>query len=334
MLYYMQFPAGAQSLVISALGDVIEDASITFRDESALMFESTRKLESASTLPFASNVFRVLGSTHRGAVPKSIRQLVSRVDRMKLPIARQKDAGFRVMVNIDGELVAIDRDLRGELELEISRRTNSKVQARGSGREYWIFGRKNLDELLFCLRLPKPSTKAQAKGTLAPELAALLVLASNPEKQDVFLDPFGGSGALVESRLKYPFRQVIYSDIKRQPLAPAILRRRKTDPRIRLLQGDALDHAEIEDGGIDVIVTDPPWGEFERLPMPYADFAAEIARSFDRMLSTETGRFVMLVTRKQVETTVQALRNATFRIHQTHRILVNGHPASVIVGSR
>jgi 16S rRNA G966 N2-methylase RsmD len=334
MLYYIQFPAGTQSLVISALAGLVKDADVTYKDESALILETAKKLENAASLPFASNVFQVLSSTHRGAIPKSIRQVIARLDRINLPKVGPKDPGFRLMVNIDGELVAIDRDIRAELELELTRRTNGKVQSRGSGREYWILGRKHLDTLLFCLRLPKAAPKTQPKGALAPELAALLVLASNPEKGDVFLDPFAGSGAIVEARLKYPYRAVTFSDLKRQVVAPAILRRSKTDRRVRLMQADALDLEDIGEGEVDVIVSDPPWGEFEKLPMPHAEFAAALASSFHRLLDPVAGRFVLLVTRKQADMMVDALKRESFRMHATHRILVNGHPASVIIGSR
>jgi 23S rRNA G2445 N2-methylase RlmL len=161
-----------------------------------------------------------------------------------------------------------------------------------------------------------------------------MVLASNPEKSDAFLDPFGGSGSIVAARLGLEYSAIIYSDTQRNKLSPALVRKTKSDRRVKLVQDDALQLPSIADGAVNVIVTDPPWGEFERLPMPYETFANAMARSFDRVLHADDGRFVVLVTRKQTSTLVQAMTGSGFRIHATHSILVNGHPASVVVGSR
>jgi 16S rRNA G966 N2-methylase RsmD len=334
MKYVIQFPAGMQSLAILAVQRVLRDASILHKDDSAIVFESKTRITHASKLPFANNVFIVLESAHRSTVPRSIRQLAGKASSIEHPKVTAQDQGFRVMVNIDGELVAIDKGIRDELEFEIGLQTNLKVQARGSCREYWVIGRKNLDTLMLCMRLPKAAQKQPDKGSLAPELAFLMVLASNPEKSDAFLDPFGGSGSIVAARLGLEYSAIIYSDTQRNKLSPALVRKTKSDRRVKLVQDDALQLPSIADGAVNVIVTDPPWGEFERLPMPYETFANAMARSFDRVLHADDGRFVVLVTRKQTSTLVQAMTGSGFRIHATHSILVNGHPASVVVGSR
>lgn len=62
---------------------------------------------------------------------------------------------------------------------------------------------------------------------------------------------------------------------------------------------DALTLRSITDGSVDVIVTDPPWGEYDQLKMPLSDFCAALAASFDRVLNPVTGRFVILVARRR-----------------------------------
>jgi hypothetical protein len=332
--YFIQFPAGTGTLVASAVERVVGELSIDHRDDSSILFESGTQIGHASQLPFANNVFIVQASVPRSNINRSIRQLATKIGRSGLTPFKGSDAGFRVMASIDGELVGIDRDVRQDLEMEISFQTSSHVNPRGTGREFWLIGRRNLDELLFALRLPKDSPRQVEKGALSTELSSLLVYASGPLSTDDFLDPFGGTGALVNARLGAPYRSITYSDLKRHKLPIALVRKVKSDPRVKLRSEDALILPSIKDGEIDVIVTDPPWGEFDRLTMPFSQFAIAVAKSFDRVLNSEFGRFVILSSRRNSETMSRALMANGFRIHAAHGILVNGHPASVIIGGR
>jgi hypothetical protein len=334
MKYFIQFPAGTATLVVSALESTLGDVEIDHRDDSATLFETKTRVGHASQLPFANNVFQMLASVPRSNLNRSIRQLATKVGRVELPPLKGKDPGFRVTVNVDGDLIKIDPDLRQELEMELGFLTGTRVNPRGTGREFWVIGRRNFDSMIIALRLPKDPPKQVEKGALSPELSSLLVFASNPKPTDVFLDPFGGTGALVGARLGSPYRSIIYSDIARQKLSSSMMRKVKSEHKVTLRTEDALSLPSIGDGEIDVIVTDPPWGEFERLSMPYAQFAEAVAESFDRVLDQETGRFVILSSRRNSETMTQALTSNGFRIHAAHGILVNGHPASVIVGGR
>lgn len=334
MKYVIQFVAGTQAIVTDALARTLQRFSPIHEDDSALVFESSTRIDSASRIPYANNVFVVLASTPRKSVAQSIRRLVPKVERIDFPRAKGQDRGFRIMAQIDGRLTPIDQPVRRELEREIAVFTQSQVQAKGSCREYWVVGRKNLDELLLCLRLPKPKRRQERKGELAHELSRILIAASAPDPSDRFLDPFAGLGALVIARLESPFTSICYSDIALRSLAGKLPRKLKSDRRVRLMAEDALSLSSIGDGEIDVIVTDPPWGEFDQVPMGYQSFVRGMTESFDRVLHPSKGRFVILSSRRQSGTLTTSLTSRSFKIHATHGILVNGHPASVIVGGR
>ena len=107
----------------------------------------------------------------------------------------------------------------------------------------------------------------KAEGSVSVELAAMLVAASRPAAADVFLDPFAGSGSLVAARLQYPAKQLWYSDLH--------LREHRADlddlvrsKRVRLIAEDALTLPSFADRLLDMVVTDPPWGEYEDLGRP------------------------------------------------------------------
>jgi tRNA G10 N-methylase Trm11 len=103
---------------------------------------------------------------------------------------------------------------------------------------------------------------------------------------------------------------------------------------VRLLAEDALSLPSIGDGEIDAIVTDPPWGEFTDTGMTYQAFVSRMAENFDRVLHPRKGRFSILVARRQAGTMSASIKAHGFSIREAQGILVNGHPATVIVGGR
>jgi hypothetical protein len=334
IVYFIQFVAGTQGLVHESLARTVQGFDVVYEDESSAMFESRTRISSSAQLPFANNVFIVLARTSRRGVDRSVRQLTTLVSRTLFPPIKGAHVGFRVMFQIDGSLASIDRQLRAALEREISIRTRSRVEARGSCQEYWVVGRKDLGELLLCARLPKAKRPDRAKGSLSYELSEMLVAASQPQARETFLDPFAGSGALVQARLGSPAKSIIYSDVALAEFRSTLPREVKSDRRVRLLDEDATRLSSIGDGQIDVIVTDPPWGEFEKLDIQYSAFAERVATSFDRVLNHRTGRFVILTSRRNAASFTDALTNSGFQIRSTPGILVNGHPATVLIGGR
>lgn len=334
MKYLIQFVAGTQEIMAEVLAQAMSDVRMLHLDDSTLVCESSTRIEIADRLPFANNVFVVLASTPRKGIDQSIQRLVSKIERIDFPRHKERDRGFRIMAQVDGQLAAIDRQSRRELEREIEIFTQSRVQAKGSCREYWIVGRKTFGELMLCLRLPKSRKRQPGKGELAFELCLMLVAASKPDKSDTFLDPFAGHGGIALARLESPAQSITYSDIALRSLARDLPPALKSNRRVCLLAEDALSLPSIGDGNIDVIVTDPPWGEFAHMAMSYQTFVDRMAKSFDRVLHPRDGRFVILSSRRQSRSMTTSLASRRLRIHDIHGILVNGHPASVIVGGR
>jgi tRNA G10 N-methylase Trm11 len=160
-------------------------------------------------------------------------------------------------------------------------------------------------------------------------MSALLVAMSRPDPRDVFLDPFAGSGSIVSARLAMPARRVIYNDIDRQLYHSAMAR---LGSRMGLVftHEDGVSMASIASGEVSVIVTDPPWGEYEEAIREYDKFINAVAAEFSRMLNLRSGRLVVLVSRRRQDQALQALAEQGFYSEPPIGILVNGHPASVI----
>ena len=334
MRYFVQFTAGTGGLVRDALAARLDRLSVHYADDSAMILESATPPAGMAAVPFLKNAFAVIAMTPRQDLAKSVGRLGHSLRRDQFPRLPGGADRFRLMAHLDGGLVPIDPRARAGLERAVSRHTGARVEPRGMGQEYWVVGRQGLPELLFGARLPKPPRPATPKGALAYELAAMLVAASKPTPEDRFLDPFGGSGALVAARAELPARALWYSDLDRDQHRRALAAQRPGRTRARQLTEDALALPSIADGSVDVIVTDPPWGEHEDLGRPFGDFAAAVGESFARVLHPTRGRYVLLINRRNADAMGDALGAAGLVPTARHDILVNGHPASVLIGAQ
>ncbi|HLL63060.1 MAG TPA: hypothetical protein VK401_08420 [Propionibacteriaceae bacterium] len=334
MRYYVQFTAGTGGLVREALAARLERLRVSYADDSAMILDSAAAPPAVAAIPFLKNAFVVVATTERKELAKSVARLGQGLRRDQFPPLPERSDRFRLMAHVDGGLVPIEQRARTGLERVVARHTGGRVDPRGMGQEYWVIGRQGLPELLFAARLPKRPRTPAAKGAIAPELAAMLVAASQPTAEDRFLDPFAGTGALVVARAELPARSLAYSDLDLERHRRALTAQLPGRLRVRLLAEDALTLPSIADGAIDVVVTDPPWGEHEDLGRPFPDFGQAIGRSFARILHPGRGRYVLLINRRNAEVMAGALGAAGLVPTARHDILVNGHPASVLIGAK
>lgn len=329
--YYVQFPAGTGELVAASIGSHVDRPEVVYADDSSMIFESDTRAPAVAQIPFVKNSFTVIADTVRRELDRGVLELADSLRDGGL--AANADT-FRVMFHVDGELVPVSPRAKRALESEIEYASGQRMVGRGSGEEYWVVGRTEFDYLMLCRRHIRPKRAAKAAGAISHELSSLLVAASKPDAGDVFLDPFAGSGSFTNARLAFPAKRIVYSDIDLDRFRddfPAAVR----DGRdIEFLADDALALPSIEDHQVDVIVTDPPWGEYEELPLALPEFLDAMAHSFDRVLALESGRFVILVARRAAAEAQQALSANNLVIGSVHEVLVNGHPATVLVGGR
>lgn len=327
MRYLIQFPAGATALAERAVLSDFANTKVEYADESALVFESSTQLKSAHPVAYAKNVFIVRAQTPRRALPAAVGRLATSLPNLREP---RKAPGFRLMYHIDGQLVSCEPRARQALERAVALATGLRLTPRGQCQEYWVIGRRESQTLYFGQRLQDDDPPKRAKGALSAELSALLVAASEPTPNDVFLDPFAGSGALVQARLRTPVRTVIYNDLelaKHQADFPPLLRRNR---KAVLLAEDAFVLPSVKSNSVDVIVTDPPWGEHDEGLGDYEQFAASMAAGFVRVLRQKAGRLVVMVNRRNEDILTKTLIGKGLDIYDTTQILVNGHPATAI----
>lgn len=318
--------------MVACLRHDVPGVQVEASDQSSVLVTTAAKPSLLAELGYVKNGFRVLLDVPRGDVRQAVRRFANDLRRRpELADVGQRLQPFRVMAQVDGTLTSINPADRAALEQELSRATRQRLQPRGMGDEFWVLGRRDLDVLLLGWRLPRQRSKPKpAAGELAPEVCDLLVRASRPTGEDVMCDPFAGSGAIPAARAVRPHRLVWSNDLQRPPSEAhaATLRRH----RARVLTEDALRLPSLVEGSVDVVITDPPWGEFGEPGLDADEFWTRFTATLQRVLSGR-GRFVVLVARRLAEVAERELASG-FTLSERHDVLVNGHPATVVVGAR
>jgi hypothetical protein len=325
--YVALFPGGAADLVAAGLRSLLPGAEVRESDDSALSFATQARLDSRDAVPIAKNLFLVRGRVARRDLNGTASDLARRV--RDLP-RTGGCAAFRVMFHVDGRLVAPAPQARRTLEDAISAATGCRPQRRGNCQEYWVIGRRNWPCMYFAERLPGGKARLPAEqGSLSGELSALLVSLSRPDPEDVFLDPFAGSGSIIAARLSTAARKIIYND-RDQSRCRSAAARLGHHAGLVFAHDDATSMTSVRPAEVTSIVTDPPWGEHDVLIGDYATFTRSVAAEFSRVLNPRWGRLVLLVSRRRARQLQESLVAYGFACEPPIGILVNGHPASVI----
>jgi predicted RNA methylase len=292
-----------------------------------VLFASSSKPTAVASLPYTKNGFQILVSVPRRSLGHALERFSEEVERRVVHLGRMtRGRPFRVVAHVDGRLVSLPPTERRRLESTLARITGSPIQARGGAHEFWVIGRRELPRFLLGWRLPQPSRPLPVAGALSAGLSDLLTRASQPRDDDIFLDPFAGSGALGAARLAYPSRIVYLSDAA----GVSSQATRSARSRVRYLREDALSLPSLDDGHISAIVTDPPWGEFDPAVGDYGAFLAGMWTSFARVLDRACARVVILMARRRAGDTIAAAAVVAYAVDARYDILVNGHPATAI----
>ncbi len=159
-------------------------------------------------------------------------------------------------------------------------------------------------EALVGIRLTTRTQRHRAKdanipASLRPAVAAALVYLTDPEDDDLFLDPFCGAGTiLLERAAAGRHRLLIGSDSSPQALAAA---RENIGPRHKPLELHSWDatHIPLDDRSVSAIATNPPFGEqlgsHEQNRQLYPRFLSEAHR-----LLAPRGRLVVITSETEL----------------------------------
>lgn len=161
------------------------------------------------------------------------------------------------------------------------------------------------------------STRGFSPAALRPSIAHALVLLSDPQPTDVFLDPFCGSGTIASERATYEAKRIIASDISPDAVTVA---RKNCPSQVEVHSWDCRSLG-LEDGEITKIVTNPSWGiqvgEVDQIAELYLQFIGEAKR-----VLSASGKIVLLT--DQTKAVEDACLKICLRVEPLLRISLHG----------
>jgi 16S rRNA G966 N2-methylase RsmD len=335
-LYYANFVSGLQSLVAEALKRDVKDLRLKKTLDGALVFESAYPYERLTHTCF-NNLFAVLNLSEavgQHPIEAHIQEVCRRPFSAPL-LSGKAPRTFRLITAYANRLTAIGENARRSAERHIARQTGLRLSPSKSDVEFWFLYRTE-GFSLFMQRLSYHASfdKAVHKGELTPPLAYALCEAARLPKGALVLDPFCGYGAIPKACLTYFPARICYAfDISDEAVAytrRALIGIAAKRTVIRKLDVRVLPSL-IPSESLDAIITDPPWGFYERPTFPLPRFYADMLECFAIALKPDGSITLLTAQTELVKSLVEepnALRNPLI-IEETFNVLVSGRKASL-----
>ena len=284
------------------------------------------KAPNASCIPsgIINNHFRIFKYTKESSITNFIKGLSDvRIHR------NCSKRSFRVIISDENNLVSIDNGVLSSLEKIIEKQTGHHVNRVKPDIEFWILKRSE-GIILFMERLYKHSSfdKTLNKGELRSDLCYFLNYLSKPDKDDVLLDPFCGSGAILKNRLdnnlSFGKPNLVFGiDIEEHHIKDLRSYFKKKNNLI-FKKTNFFDN-KFEDNFIDRIVSDPPWGIYEKLDNIERFYRNMITECY-RILKCNGILVVLTACKKEMDSI-----NTNLSLLEKYDILVSGKKAGVYV---
>jgi hypothetical protein len=336
--YFSTFISGFQEVVKTALEKQLGDVSIKIILDGLVAYSSDRSLQTIKGLRFINNTFLLahvfqLSKIEIGDRPIEAMMLAVLHDPELFPgvprWAKKGAANFRIMAARENQTESVDGDLLRKSEKFFSYRLGLKINRSQPDLEVWFLTRSEGYGLLGVrLTRTQNSEKNLRKGELRPELTNLLCLVSEPSKEDVFLDPFAGSGSIPLERAKaFPFKKIIACEKDKDVFKKLQNRVQQAGLKITLGRWDALDLSSIASGSVTKIVTDPPWGIYSQSTSDLGAFYFRMLAEFIRIVPVGGLICILMGQKGLFETTLSQFPE--LRILARYDILVSGKKAAV-----
>lgn len=333
--YYSTFITGFNEVIKQALVSYIKDVKIDLLSDGLIIYKTNASLEAIKQLRFFNNSFLLLKffpKIGHNPINEMLKQAIG--DKRLTPnihdLLPSKTTAFRIMATIENQFVAIDRNLQEKLESIISQ-NKTLILNRSKPDVEFLFVARREGYGLFGLRLTRHTSyeKILEKGEIYPELACILCLISEPRADDVFLDPFFGSGTIPITRVvHFPYRSIYAGDNNKQCVDGVKAKVKKIKKPIAVNLLDAIHLTNFDNHSVNKIVTDPPWGLYLGKELSLEKFYEEMLTEFNRVLKRD-GLLVVLVGKKELFETVLSKFSKTLMLVKRFDTLVSGQKAGV-----
>ncbi|MCL2759616.1 MAG: methyltransferase, partial [Treponema sp.] len=292
--FYATFIPGLQDFIAEVVKDRLPDVKIIKLLDGACLFETETSYDKLNFFCF-NNIFAVIGVAEgKVNLESDIKKLLGNNGELDVISNNSKNfKTFRIVVSNENVPAAISENIRQEAEQYISRISGLKVNRTLPDTEFWFLHRsENFTVFMKRLTLRSSWEKTLHKGELPPPLAWTLCRLTRLSHTDTVLDPFCGYGSIPEAAIKYfHITNFIACDNNSEAVA-------YTTAKLKNKFGFVMhkrDFSElcfvIPEKSIDIIITDPPWGQFSK--MEDNNFTRKMFDIFGKIIK-DGGRIVML----------------------------------------
>ncbi|MDR1495255.1 MAG: RsmD family RNA methyltransferase [Rickettsiales bacterium] len=293
--------------------------------DGAVIYQTNFDVDHIKKIRYFNNTFIVIREFNYNSSPtveilnKVISDLLDNRGNFDVPITSTKS--FKIFFSLENVLVKPDGKLMYHLVELIKKKTRKNYNSNFADTEFWILYRSEMMGF-FMLRITKKKKKLD-KGELRPELTNLLCRLSVPRENDVFLDPFCGSGAIPLERSRTADFKGIFASDRDANLVKELKNRIKKMKASRVQKSFFIKNLDFfnntfDDNFFDTIVTDPPWGIYEKVDK---NFYPNFLKNSYRILKPE-GKLILLSAGKEYFTKESITGN--FVLETSFDILVSG----------
>lgn len=263
MKYYSNIPKGFQELIKKILIEEIRDVTVLSYNEEYIVFESTTEPEKIKDLVFLEQTFILLKFDKKNSDLKSLTNWFStstkEIDQI-LNSVNLKKRSFRL---VGTSYRLSNREIQNLINKV---RTNLKINNTNPDHDIRFVEKKDHSFIGIRITSSRESRDQFQFGSLRKEIAYMMLYLSEMDKNDIFIDPFAGGGLIPILRSKiHPYKRITASDIDISKMRIKIQEDHSLRNNIELLESDIHKISERGRQKYNKVVTDPPWGEIEKI---------------------------------------------------------------------
>ena len=314
--YFSTFASGFEPIIGNLLKESLKNVKVELLVDGLVVYSTNSSIDEIKKIKFFTNSFLLLRyfPNNKAITVEKMMVVVLKEGIKFFQRFSPNLKTFRVVTSRENQQISVNPKLMSSLEKLISRKWGLRPDRSRPQIQFWFLTRSE-GYGFFGMRLTSHPDYAKVleKGELRPEITNILCLLSEPNKSDVFLDPFAGSGAIAGARAEFPYTKIYAGDI---------------NPKYQHIQKvDATKLEKFGNESIDKIVTDPPWGFFgERIDI--VNLYKKSLDSFHRVLKKGGIAVILVGDRNFFERLLKKVEDE-FRLKQKLYILVSGKKAGI-----
>ncbi|MDR3335791.1 MAG: hypothetical protein LBT16_01175 [Treponema sp.] len=342
LIYYASFVPGMGSIIEKVIRERLTDGVIQKLLDGAVVFKTACSYDKLNFFCF-NNIFAVINIIEKPvpslALDSHMKQACALGANPVITENNGKIRSFRIIASRENKPAAVNEKIKADTEKYIAKESGLAVDRARPDTEFWFLYRSE-GFSVFMKRLTRHGSfeKTLHPGELPLPLAWMLCRLSEPLPGDTVCDPFCGYGSIPSERLtRFPVTCFYAFDID-----PKVLNHARNKISAGLQSRGHFEKADfrrltalLPPKSIDAIITDPPWGFYDKKAFGEGEgeeFYADMVSVFGKVLKSG-GRAVVLTAKTEI------LRGAlekegVFEKKETIPILLSGKKAVVFVLGR